>query len=84
VSSRENIQVQGNSLDEVKRNLNFALARLADRIDKIEGARGTSTILSDLNLGGNSLINVGNFDQDLGTGDTPTFGGLTLQGDLDD
>jgi len=81
VSSRENIQVSGNSLEEIKRNLNFALQRIADRMDKIEGARGTSTIISNLSLEGNSLINVGNF-QDVSSDDTPTFGGLTIDGDM--
>lgn len=82
-NSRENLQVTGNDLAEIKRSLNFQLQRVADRLDKLEGVRGTSTVLSNLDLSGNSLINAGNFDQNLGSADTPTFGGLTIAGSVD-
>lgn len=58
------------------------MQRIADRLDKIEGVRGTSTVESNLDLTGNSLVNVGNFDQNLGTEDEPQFGGLIIDGDL--
>lgn len=40
--------------------INFILQRIADRLDKIEGVRGDSVIESDLDLSGNSLVNVNN------------------------
>lgn len=81
--SRENILITGDSIDEMKRSLNFAMQRISDRMDQIEGVRGGSTIRSDLNLTGNNIVNAGNFDQNLGTDDNPQFGGLTIEGDLD-
>src|SRR3972149_10778368 len=82
MSSREGYRISGNTVQELKISLNFFLQSIADRLDKIEGVRGTSTVESNLNLSGNSLINVGNFDQNLGTADSPRFGGLTIDGDL--
>jgi len=82
MSSRELYQVTGQDVQALLISLNFAMARIADRLDKIEGVRGTSTIASDLDLQNNNIINVGNFDQNLGTADAPQFGGLTIDGDL--
>lgn len=81
-ATKDNYQIVGHDLPSVLTDLNFKLQRLAERIDQIEGIRGTATMSSNLNLSGNSLVSVGNFDQDLGTGDTPSFGGLTIDGDV--
>ena len=82
MSSREGYRISGNTLEELKLNINFFLQSIANRLDKIEGIRGTSTVESNLDLSGNNLVNVGNFDQNLGTEDNPQFGGLTIDGDL--
>jgi len=42
----------------VKSDLNFALTRIADRLDKIEGVRGGSSIESDLDMNDNTINNV--------------------------
>ena len=83
MSTKDGYRVpEAQDVPSLVRSLNFIFQSLADRMDKIEGVRGTSTVLSDFDLSGNALLNVGNFDQYLGTGDTPTFGGLTIGGDL--
>jgi hypothetical protein len=56
--TRDNYQITGHSVDEVVRNLNFMLQRLADRMDKIEGIRGTSSIESDLEMNSNRIREV--------------------------
>jgi len=89
--SKENYQVSGQSLDEIKRNLNFILQRLADRLDKMEGWRGTPEFNTSPDMKTNKVTNLGtpseNTDaatlgdipqQDLGPGDSPTFAGITI------
>ena len=46
--TRDNYQITGQTVEELVRNLNFLLQRLADRMDKIEGIRGTSSIEGDV------------------------------------
>jgi len=83
--TRDNYQIVGNSLDEIKLDLNFKLQRLADRIDKIEGIRGTASIESTLDMNANTITDVGAGSSsgdaarvgDL-TGINPTFDSLTL------
>lgn len=41
---KDNYQISGSSVTELVSNLNFLLQRLADRLDQIEGIRGTSQI----------------------------------------
>lgn len=38
-TTKENYQISGNDLSGVVARLNFVLARIADRLDKIEGLR---------------------------------------------
>ena len=38
--SRDNYQVMGQELPDVVNRINFILARIADRLDKLEGIRG--------------------------------------------
>ena len=89
MSSGEHYTITANSIPEMVRSLNFTLARLADRMDKIEGVRGTSTIESDLDMQSNKITDVSAgqestdvsiVDQLVGSG--PTFSGLTLTGDM--
>lgn len=42
MASREQYTITGNSIEELKTTLNFILQRLADRLDKLEGIRGTT------------------------------------------
>lgn len=42
--SREIYQLQGADLAEIIQHINFILSRMADRLDKLEGIRGTSEI----------------------------------------
>lgn len=57
VSQRTYI-VTGESLPEVKESFNFHLQDLADRLDKIEGWRGGSSIESDLDMNDQTINNV--------------------------
>ena len=57
--TRDNYSVSGNSLDELKRSLNFMMQGFADRMDKIEGIRGTASIESDLEMNDNAVREVG-------------------------
>ena len=87
--SREHYTVQGATVPELVRTLNFILARLADRIDKMEGVRGTSTIESNLDMQSNRITDVAagtdNADASIVSqlvDSGPTFSGLTLTGDM--
>lgn len=88
--TRDNYQVTGQTVEEVKRSLNFLLQRIGDRMDKIEGIRGTSSIESDLDMNSNRVTDVaaGSATSDAArVGDLlslpPTFNGATLTGDLE-
>lgn len=82
-ASKEGYRIAAADLPTLSLQLNFHLSSIANRLDQIEGWRGTSTINSNLDLTQNSLINVGNFDQNLGTADAPVFGGMTIDGDVE-
>lgn len=94
-STRDNYQVQANSLQELVLSLNLLLQRIADRIDKIEGIRGTPEIFADLDMNNNRInelfqssnttdaVNQSELDnQDLNTTDSPTFASLTITANL--
>lgn len=88
--SRDNYQVSGQTLDELTRNLNFLLQRLADRIDKIEGIRGTSSIESNLDMNQNTITELGSGAEDTDaariadlTSANPEFATVTTTGNAD-
>ena len=91
--TRDNYQVQANSLPELILGLNLLLQRLADRMDRIEGIRGTASIESDLNMNMNLITALDAAvdttdavqkaqlpDQGVSSADSPTFVGLTVNG----
>ena len=55
-TSRENYQLRAQDLSSLLNELNFIFSRIADRLDKIEGIRGTSTIVDGLTIETNSQI----------------------------
>jgi hypothetical protein len=57
--TRDNYQVTGRTVEELQRSLNFILQRMADRMDKIEGIRGTASIESNLDMNSNRVTEVG-------------------------
>jgi hypothetical protein len=57
--ARDNYRLTGRTVDEVVREANFLLQRMADRMDKIEGIRGTSSIESDLDMNSNRVRELG-------------------------
>lgn len=57
--TRDNYSVSGNTVEELKRSLHFMMQRFADRMDKIEGIRGTASIESDLEMNDNAVKEVG-------------------------
>lgn len=95
MSSREHYTVNAQSIPELTNALNFVLARLADRLDKIEGVRGIATIESRLDMQGNKVTDAAQgttlsdgvvvsqiSDQALDTTSGPVFQSLTVLGDL--
>lgn len=62
--TRDNYSVSGNTVEELKRSLNFMLQRMADRMDKIEGIRGTASIESDLEMNDHAVREVGAGSED--------------------
>lgn len=58
MATRDQPQITGSDIEDVKRTLNFALARIYDRLDKIEGIRGGSSIESDLDMNDNTINNL--------------------------
>jgi hypothetical protein len=57
--TRDNYQVTGNTVPEILMSLNFLLQRFADRIDRLEGIRGTASIESNLEMNDNQITEVG-------------------------
>lgn len=55
MKTRDNYQITGSTLDDVKRSLNFLLQRMADRMDKVEGIRGTPKMEAALDMSGNRI-----------------------------
>lgn len=58
-ATKDSYRIIGRTPEEIVRELNFVLARLADRIDKAEGIRGTAAIASDLDMNSNRVVDVG-------------------------
>jgi len=54
--SKELYRISGNSLPEIKQSLDFILSRISDRLDQIEGNRGTSTIIDGITIKTNEQI----------------------------
>jgi hypothetical protein len=94
-ATRDNYQVQANNLQELVLGLNLLFQRMADRMDKIEGIRGTPEIFSNLDMNGFQItdllqssgttdaVNKSELsDQTLSTTDSPTFQSLTLTANL--
>ena len=95
MASRDNYSVIGNDIEELKRSLNFLLQRLADRMDKIEGIRGTPTFSSSVDMSSNQINSLAAPTEDddaarktdapgqgLESTDSPTFAGLTVNGTI--
>lgn len=89
--TRDNYQVQANSLPELILGLNLLLQRLADRMDKMEGIRGTAEIESNLDMNSNQIVELQAStdttdavqqaelpNQGTSTTDSPTFLELTV------
>ncbi len=61
-TSRENYQIQANDLQGMLLRLNSVLARISDRLDKIEGLRDEletagATFTGDITTDGNVIVN---------------------------
>lgn len=66
VRARDNYQVTGQTVAELVTSLNFLFQRFADRMDRIEGIRGTASIESMLDMNNNLVTEVagGSLDDD--------------------
>jgi len=93
--SRDVLQISTGDT-ELNIQLNLILQRISDRLDKIEGIRGTATIESNLNMSSKNINSVAapvsNDDaaiksnlpgQDLETSSTPAFSGVSLTGAIE-
>src|SRR2546421_9022384 len=87
--AKDNYQVNGATVPDLTRNLNFLLQRIADRMDQIEGIRGTASIKSDLDMNLNRVTQVAppTSNSDAARAADllvipPTFPGATFPGDL--
>lgn len=87
--SRDSFVLSAQTVQELQLQVAFLLQRLSDRMDKIEGIRGTSTIESDLNMSSNRVRSVGagsESDDGARLGDVPQddveFNNVSLTGDL--
>lgn len=56
--TRDNYQIQGSTPQDILAQLNFVLQRISDRLDKIEGIRGTASIESTLVMNENTIEQV--------------------------
>lgn len=83
--SRDSYIIAGKTVEELSRNLTFLLQRFADRMDKIEGIRGTASIESDLEMNENRVTEVADASADSDalnksqadlTGSNPTFNSI--------
>jgi hypothetical protein len=64
--ARDNYRVTGATVAELVTSLNFLLQRMADRMDRMEGIRGTANIESTLEMNENPITEVagGSLDDD--------------------
>ena len=67
MASRERYQATGNSVQELRNSLNFALQRIGDRLDKLEGIRGGPSVKSDLDMNDKKIVNAGLEDDNSGS-----------------
>jgi len=47
VASKERYLITGSTLDDILNSLNFAMQRIGDRLDKLEGIRGKTSFLTE-------------------------------------
>ena len=50
MASKEHYQITSQDVAGIIRDLNFILARISDRLDQVEGNRGTSTVQDGLTI----------------------------------
>lgn len=50
MTSREHYKLTASTVPQLVQQLNFILGRIQDRLDQIEGVRGTSTIMDGLTI----------------------------------
>lgn len=53
--TRDSYIVRGTTPQDIVASINFLFQRLADRMDRIEGIRGTASIESDLDMNSNQI-----------------------------
>lgn len=87
--TRDSFIIGGETVPELRQQIGFLLQRLGDRMDRMEGIRGTATIQSDLNMSNNRVrsVGAGTLSNDgARLGDVPQedvqFNNVNLTGDL--
>jgi len=81
MSTRESYQIIATDLTGTLLRLNSVLARISDRLDKIEGIRGGSNIESDLDMNDNTINNVSLDATDISVVDMTMTGDFTFSGE---
>ena len=56
MASKEHYQIRSQTIEGLITDLNFILARISDRLDQVEGNRGTSTVQDGLTIKSNDEI----------------------------
>ncbi len=55
--TKDSYLISGNSLEDIKRELNFVMQRIMDRLDKMEGVRDVSSpTFNDVAVGGDITV----------------------------
>ena len=57
MGSKERYVVQATTIEQLVHDLNFALQRIGDRLDKIEGLRGNPEMRGNLDMTGSKIVN---------------------------
>lgn len=55
--SRVSVQLSANTVDQLRTELQFILQQMSDRIDKLEGVRGTPAFQSEATFNGDVIAN---------------------------
>lgn len=62
--SKESYFITSTNIEELVTSMNFILSRISDRLDKIEGLRGNSTVSNSLDILGSDENIVHGFNTD--------------------
>lgn len=59
--------IEGMTVDALRQSLNFSLQNIADRLDKLEGIRGSASMEGNLDMNDKKIVNAGLDDDSAGS-----------------